>query len=189
MLPSLKTRKIEIVTACLLALSIGARSLRAQRPADRAHVTLKPAERFQFIQGFGVNYTGPYFRDDQKPMFDMLIKDLGATMFRVVPYLVYSNWEEVNDNDDPNVMNCEYYDNRYSSPIFEATWSALRFLNSRGIRPVIALMGPVPDWMTDDKAPPPQHRVCSKSAKANQQGHLNPAMYDEFAEEVVSMAV
>jgi hypothetical protein len=86
-------------------------------------------------------------------------------------------------------MNWEYYDNRYSSPIFEATWSALRFLNSRGIRPVIALMGPVPDWMTDDKAPPPQHRVCSKSAKMNQQGHPNPAMYDEFAEEVVSMAV
>jgi hypothetical protein len=27
-------------------------------------------------------------------MFDKLIDDLGVTMFRVVPYLVYSNWEE-----------------------------------------------------------------------------------------------
>jgi len=107
----------------------------------------------------------------------------------VVPYLVYSNWEETNDNDDPNVMNWEYYNDRYSTPIFEATWSALRYLNSRGIRPVIALMGPVPNWMTDDNAPPPQHAVCGKSVEAAQQGHLNPATYDEFAEEVVSMVV
>jgi O-glycosyl hydrolase len=122
-------------------------------------------------------------------MFDMLIHDLGASLFRVVPDLVYSNWEETNDNDDPNVMNWEYYNDRYSSPIFEATWSGLRYLNSQGIRPVIALMGPVPGWMTDNKVAAPGHSVCSKDTPVSQQGHLNPAMYDEFAEEVVSMAV
>jgi len=31
-----------------------------------------------------MNYTGPYFRNDQKAMFDTLIDDLGVTMFRVV---------------------------------------------------------------------------------------------------------
>lgn len=77
-------------------------------------------------------------------MFDQLIDDLGVSMFRVVPYLVYSNWEETNDNDDPNSMNWEYYNDRYSTPTFEATWNGLRYLNSRGVRPVIALMGPVP---------------------------------------------
>ena len=123
---------------------------------QHARITVNPAERFQIVQGFGVNFTGPYFRDDQKPMFDMLIKDLGVTMFRVVPYLVYSNWEETNDNDDPNVMNWEYYNDRYSSPVFEATWNGLRFLNSRGIRPVVALMGPVPGWMLDDAWAPPK---------------------------------
>src|SRR5438552_14445157 len=66
----------------------------AQSAGEHARITLKPAERFQFIEGFGVNFTSPYFRDDQKAMFDTLIKDLGATMFRVVSYLVYSNWEE-----------------------------------------------------------------------------------------------
>jgi O-glycosyl hydrolase len=157
----------------------------AQSPG-RARITIQPDQRHQFIQGFGVNYTGPYFRDDQKPMFDMLIKDLGATMFRVVPYLVYSNWEETNDNDDPNVMNWEYYNDRYSSPIFEATWNGLRFLNSRGIRPVIGLMGPVPDWMLDDQWSPPKHKVCQTDSK---QRALKPAMYDEFAEMVVSMAM
>ena len=168
---------------CLLAFLPAAP---AQPVPGRARITLQPSERFQFIQGFGVNYTGPYFRDDQKAMFDTLIKDLGAGMFRVVPYLVYSNWEETNDNDDPNVMNWEYYNDRYSSPIFEATWNGLRFLNSRGIRPVIGLMGPVPDWMLDDHWTPPKHKVCQTES---QQRPLKPAMYDEFAEMVVSMVM
>lgn len=174
--------------AVCLALSI-ASPLFAQGTGSISRITVDPRERFQTIDGFGVNFTGPYFRDSQKPMFDMLIEDLGATIFRVVPYLVYSNWEEVNDNDDPNVMNWEYYNDRYSTPIFEAAWAALRYLNSRRIRPVIALMGPAPDWMVDDKAPPPQHKVCKGGAEASKPSHLNPAMYDEFAEEVVSMVV
>jgi O-glycosyl hydrolase len=169
--------------SALLALALASGSACA---AEQARIVIRPAERFQVIQGFGVNYTGPYFRDDQKPMFDMLIKDLGATLFRVVPYLVYSNWEETNDNDDPNVMNWEYYNERYSSPVFEATWNGLRFLNSRGIRPVIALMGPVPDWMLDDQWSPPKHKVCQADSR---QRAIKPAMYDEFAEMVVSMVI
>jgi O-glycosyl hydrolase len=161
--------------------------LLAQGQQPAAHILVNPHKRFQRIEGFGVNYTGPYFRDDQKAMFDMLIDDLGAKFFRVVAYLVYSNWEVVNDNSDPNIMNWEYYNDRYSTPIFEATWNGLRYLNSKGIRPVIALMGPVPGWMTDDKAPPPRHMVCQENVPPSRQGHLSPAMYDEFAEEVVSM--
>ncbi len=172
-------------TCALIYFAAAAGSALAET-AEHSRIVLQPTEHHQFIQGFGVNYTGPYFRDDQKPMFDLLIKDLGATMFRVVPYLVDSNWEESNDNDDPNVMNWEYYNDRYSSPIFEATWNGLRFLNSRGIRPVLALMGPVPDWMLDDHWSPPKHKVCQTDSK---QRALKPAMYDEFAEMVVSMAM
>ena len=181
----MNSRRLKYVIACVALVS--GPLLFAQGKESVARVIVDPTERFQTIEGFGVNFTGPYFRDDQKAMFDMLIDDLGATIFRVVPYLVYSNWEEVNDNDDPNAMNWEYYNNRYSGPIFEPTWRALRYLNSRGIRPVIALMGPVPDWMADDKAPAPRHDVCSKSAKVGVLSHLSPAMYPEFAEEVVSM--
>jgi O-glycosyl hydrolase len=176
---------VTVPVSLLLFLSV-APNTRAQSPGDRSQITLNPDERHQFIQGFGVNFTSPYFRDDQKAMFDMLIKDLGATMFRVVPYLVYSNWEEVNDNNDANVMNWEYYNERYSTPVWEASWNALRFLNSRGIRPIIALMGPVPDWMVDDHWTPPKHKVCQTDSK---QFPLKPAMYDEFAEMVVSMVM
>jgi O-glycosyl hydrolase len=158
----------------------------AQEAQAPPAITIDPAKRFQVIQGFGLNFTGPYFRGDQKRMFDTFIDDLGVTMFRVVPYLVYSDWEVTNDNDDPNVMNWEYYNDRYSTPIFETTWNAIRYLNSRGIPPVIGLMGPVPAWMLADKSTPPTHKVCNSKSEIPP---LSPAMYGEFAEEVVSMVM
>lgn len=142
------------------------------------------AERRQTIDGFGLNFTGGYYFDDQKKMFDTFIDDLGVTKFRVVPYIVASDWETSNDNDDPEVMNWEYYNKIYSTPRFKASWDAIRYLNSRGIRPEIALMGPVPKWMLADKATPPRHEVCKK---LSQLPPLSPAMYGEFAEEVVSL--
>ncbi len=178
----LRLRSIGLCLSLLLTPGIF-----AQGNSPSGSIVVNPGQTYQVIDGFGVNFTGPYFRDDQKAMFDMLIDDLGVTQFRVVPYLVYSNWEETNDNADPNVMNWEYYNDRYSTPIFEATWKGLRYLNSRGIRPVVALMGPVPAWMTDSNPPPPRHKVCQENVPPSLQGHLNPAMYDEFAEEVVSM--
>src|SRR5438876_20504 len=112
----MNSRRLKYVIACVALVS--GPLLFAQGKESVARVIVDPTERFQTIEGFGVNFTGPYFRDDQKAMCDMLMDDLGATIFRVVPYLVYSNWEEVNDNDDPNAMNWEYYNNRYSGPIF-----------------------------------------------------------------------
>ena len=174
----------KIRTACFLLSAVFwiVSPSHAQDQNENARIEINPNQQYQEIQGFGMNYTGPYFRNDQKAMFDLLIDDLGVTMFRVVAYLVYSNWEETSDPKD-----WEYWNDRYSTPIFEASWNGMRYLNSRGIRPMVALMGPVPAWMTDDKAPPPQHRVCQENVPADKQGHLSPAMYPEFAEEVVTM--
>lgn len=158
----------------------------AQAPPKVSRIALDPAHRHQIIEGFGVNYTGPYFRDEQKKMFDLLIDDLGVSMFRVVAYFVGSDWEVVNDNADPKSANWAYYDERYSNPVFEASWKGLRDLNSRGIRPVLALMGPAPPWMVEESSPPPKHRVCVPNSRM---GRLRPDMYDEFAESVVTMAV
>jgi O-glycosyl hydrolase len=161
-------------------------AVRAQEPAPLRGVTVDLSKRYQTMDGFGVNFNGTYFRESQKPMIDMLIDDLGATIFRLDPYGI-TNWEAVNDNDDPKVMNWEYYNDRYSIPTFEASWAAARYLNSRGIKPFMALSGTAPEWMLDSKPltpePPDHKRDLSRPY------HLNPAMYDEFAEEVVSMAV
>jgi O-glycosyl hydrolase len=158
-------------------------ALLAQAPA---RITIDPAQRFQYIDGFGVNFNGTYFRDAQKPMIDMLIDDLGATIFRLDPYGL-TNWEAVNDNDDPNTMNWEYYNDRYSAPPFEASWAAARYLNARGIRPYLTLSGVPPEWMMDTKGPP-THKVC-REQPSGKPDHLKASMYDEFAETVVSLAV
>jgi O-glycosyl hydrolase len=186
-------QNVYVISAAVLIVGFTAAATFAQNAATTGKIAINPAQRFQTIDGFGVNFNGTYFRDGQKPMIDMLIDDLGATIFRLDPYGLL-NWEAVNDNDDSQVMNWEYYDDRYSIPTFEASWAAARYLNSRGIRPFLALSGIAPDWMLDSSAPPPQHKVCGSSSgmahagpmKAN---HLNPALYDEFAEEVVSLAV
>jgi O-glycosyl hydrolase len=47
-------------------------------------------------------------------------------------------------------------------------------------------MGPVPDWMLDDQWSPPKHKVCQTDSR---QHAIKPAMYDEFAEMVVSMVM
>ena len=139
------------------------------------------------MDGFGVNFNGTYFRDSQKPMIDMLIDDLGATIFRLDPYGL-TNWEAANDDADQKHMNWEYYNDRYSIPAFEASWAAGRYLNSRGLKPFMALSGTAPDWMLDTKPLTPEP-AKTRVKDLGKPYHLNPAMYEEFAEEVVSMAV
>ena len=179
-----------LTSAVLIAAAVPAL---AQQHGSVARINVDPRQRYQTIDGFGVNFNGTYFRDAQRSMIDMLIDDLGATIFRLDPYGL-SNWEVVNDNNDPGDMNWEYYNDRYSMPTFEASWAAGRYLNSRGIRPLLALSGIAPDWMLDSNAPPPRHKVCGSSsgmahAAQTKPDHLNPAMYEEFAEEVASLAV
>lgn len=179
----------------------------AQWSGPTVRIAVNPQERFQLIEGFGVNLIGGWFREDQKAMFDMLIDDLGATMFRVDPYHDVSDWEANNMYDNRNLptnwedgdyrtnpelarglpASWEYWENRYSSPTFERSAALMRYLNFRGIRPLIALFGPVPEWMTDDQVGPLDKAVSLDELYKKRQNHLSPKMYDAFAEEVVSM--
>jgi O-glycosyl hydrolase len=161
--------------------------------AQVARVDVDPARTFQTIDGFGVNFNGTYFREAQKPAIDLLVDDLGATLFRLDPYGL-ANWEAKNDDDDPQHMNVAYYDDRYSSAPFEASWAAGRYLNAKGIRPFLTVSGLTPSWMNDDLARAPLHDVCTAYERASDlrfpaPHHLSPSMYEEFAETVVSMAL
>ena len=184
-----------LAVPALLAIVVGVASAPpafAQMTEPRGKIAVHSDQRFQFIDGFGVNFNGTYFREAQKPLVDMLIDDLGATIFRLDPY-GQTDWEVTNDNDDPRIMSWEYFNDRYSIPAFEASWAAARYLNARGIRPFLTLSGTVPGWMLDDKAPPPKHGVCSDNPhplhpRTGHPAHLNSSMYEEFAETAVSMA-
>lgn len=168
------------MSCALLAMSIA-----GQEPAP-LRVTVDLSKRYQTIDGFGVNFNATYFRHSQKAMIDMLLDDLGATIFRLDPYGL-TNWEAKNDDNDPKHMNWEYYNDRYSIPTFEASWRAARYLNSRGIQPFLALSGIAPEWMLDSK--PLTAEPQGRKRDLSRPYHLKPAMYDEFAEEVVSLAM
>ena len=180
-------------TKCVEGMALMAVICAAQTSQRTTRITIDPAQRFQVIDGFGVNFNATYFRESQKPMIEMLVKDLGATIFRLDPY-GQSDWEAKNDDELPGHMNPEYYNDRYSTGYFETSWKAARFLNELGIRPFLTLSGITPDWMNDHTGRPASHKVCQTPERVAQSGytrpyHLNPAMYDEFAEMVVSMLV
>lgn len=190
-----KLRVIFQSTLFVLAICLSPILVIARQNVQPNRLSIDFTHRFQTIDGFGVNFNGTYFRDAQKPMIDLLIDDLGATIFRLDPYGLL-NWEAANDNDDPKAMNWVYYNDRYSIPNFEASWAAARYLNSKGIKPYLALSGIPPIWMLDEKPAPPTHKVCNnpellghRTHGETKRIHLNPAMYDEFAEEVVSLAM
>ncbi len=52
-----------VFTAALCALGMVAAVLYSQSQSGAAHVTVDASQRFQSMDGFGVNFNGTYFRD------------------------------------------------------------------------------------------------------------------------------
>jgi O-glycosyl hydrolase len=112
-----------------------------------ATITVDGSQTNQVIEGFGVNinYWG-WTNQDLKPVIDGLIDGAGVTLFRVIKN---NGWEATNDNDDPHLMNWDYYNALYGSPDFEKLWGIIGYLNQKGVTNGIVLnfQGPGPDWM------------------------------------------
>src|SRR5262249_1542282 len=103
----------------------------------------------------------------------------GVKTFRVAMDMI--DWESSNDNSDPNVFNWNYYDpiysgatsfdTKYAGSNFGNTWNVIDYLHQKGIPDSaieLSFMGPGPAWMGGKT--------------------LNPAMEDEYVEEVLSAA-
>ena len=129
---------------CWILTLIGITAICSARAAT---ITIDGSVTNQTIEGFGVNinYWG-WTNQELKPVIDGLIDGAGMTLFRIV---VNNGWEATNDNDDPNVMNWDYYNALYGSPDFEKVWGLISYLNQKGITNGIMLnfQGPGPDWM------------------------------------------
>ncbi|MDZ4696671.1 MAG: hypothetical protein SGI86_16125, partial [Deltaproteobacteria bacterium] len=108
-----------ILAALAVALAMGdSRTARpAEVPTETATVTVDPAKRAQTIEGFGVNFNGVYYRDAQKTLLELLVKNLGISIVRFDPY-DQTDWEMENDNADPHLINWKVFDDRFSSPAF-----------------------------------------------------------------------
>ncbi len=133
------------------------------------NATVNMAVKHQTIHGLGVNINPQSWNvnpEAVKKVIDSLVDGLGCTSFR----LMYDDcdWETVNDNDDPNVYNWNYYDSIYRAPRFTCVWNTIEYLNSKGISDItLSPDGATTAWMGGTK--------------------LKPGMEAEYAETMASM--
>jgi O-glycosyl hydrolase len=152
------------------------------------HLRIDGSKKFQQIDGFGVNVNTAWWYDGKygdatvvQPAIDRLIDSLGATIFRAV--IEEIDWEEVNDNEDPNNFNWNYYNSVFSNKRFQGVWNTLRYLNKRGITNglIISFMG----------APPASKPLAAKDKQKSWMGDtdytISPAMEDEFVESIAAL--
>jgi O-glycosyl hydrolase len=109
-------------------------------------VIVDGTQRFQRIDGFGVNANPASWNDGQlKPALDLLVDDFAMTIWRVI--VEKADWEKINDNNDPQVFNWNYYHTLYKTPRFRDLWSTVEYLNRKRVEVLLNVMGIVPQWM------------------------------------------
>ena len=105
----------------------------------------------QEIDGFGVNINPvAHWRDGElRSVLDLLIDDYGARLFRLDPYGSMM-WPDPDNAGDSGLLSSENLAHAYRSEPFRDAWETARYLNSRGIQPVLNVSGTVPNWMCAD---------------------------------------
>lgn len=102
---------------------------------------------YQTIDGFGVNINARYWIGDKlKPAVDLLIHDLGATLFRVDIW-GKSDWIDPEGSLGLQALDPGRLAEIYQGEIFQRGWAMLRYLNQLGIDPYLTTSGDVPRWM------------------------------------------
>jgi hypothetical protein len=105
------------------------------------------SQRYQEIDGFGVNINSRYWKNDALlPVMELLLDDLGATLFRVDIW-GKSNWVDPHSQMDHSALNPQTLAAIYQGEIFQRGWGLMRYLNARVIHPYLAASGDVPRWM------------------------------------------
>ncbi len=176
-----KVKNISIIFICFISLAANAQYRGVSLEVDGAN-------KFRKIDGFGVNintawwYNGN-FRDAHvvRPAIDMLIDSLGATIFRAV--IEDMDWEAVNDDNDPDHFNWNYYNKVFSNARFQGVWNTLLYLNQKGITDglIISFMGCPP------AADPLAEKDRQKSWMGDTDYTISPAMEDEFVESIAAL--
>ncbi len=174
------------VTAALW-MSVSSNGQSALLP-EQLSVVIDGSRQFQKMDGFGVNLNTSWWLDGEyrnsdavKPAIDLLADELGATLFRAV--IEEMDWEAMNDNEDPDSFNWDYYDAVFTSDRFQGVWNTLRYLNQKGITDglIISFMG----------APPASHPMAKAEARDSWMGDtghgVHPRMEDEFVESIAAL--
>ncbi len=119
-----------------------------------AKIKVDRAAKHQKIDGFGVNINSKYWDGGLlAPVVDLLIDDLGATLFRLDGY-GRADWvDPTGELGREAALNQRNYDRIYRTADFQNALGMALYMNRRGIEPYITISGIVPPWMRgkDDK--------------------------------------
>ena len=108
------------------------------------NVILNADIRLQKMDGFGVNITPAQWRDGNlKPTLDLLVDDLGCTLFRFDCYGT-ADWLDPNKRDADGKYPDAYLEEVYTGKVFKDAWATFRYLNSKGIEPYFNVSGKIP---------------------------------------------
>ncbi len=116
-------------------------------PGKMAMAHVDASRTFQTIDGFGVNINSRYWDKWLLPAMDLLVNDLGATLYRVDIW-GKSNWLD----PDGSIGRAAALDPTHQAEIldgdiFRRGWGMMRWLNEHGIQPYLTASGIVPSWM------------------------------------------
>lgn len=114
--------------------------------AKMVQVQVNANHAFQTLDGFGVNINSKAWQPCLMPAMELLLDDLGATLFRVDVF-GKSNWPDPAGTIGPASLDPARLGEIYLSEIAGRGWEMIRYLNNRGIEPYLTASGDVPVWM------------------------------------------
>jgi hypothetical protein len=131
-------------TWTLLTLAaIGLSLVCSQAQTPRLSIMLDATKTFQTVDGFGANINPAQWRDGNlKPALDLLVDDLGGTLFRLDPTGL-AKWLDPARRLPDGHYPPEYLEQIYTSKVFRDAWATFRALNAKGAKPFLNASGHV----------------------------------------------
>ena len=115
-------------------------------PSKITQVTVNAGQTYQTIDGFGVNINAKQWQPQLIPALELLLNDLGATLYRV-DIFGKSNWIDPEGDLGLNALDPAWLETIYRGEIARRGWAMIRWLNKHGIEPYLTASGIVPSWM------------------------------------------
>ena len=161
---------LKIETPGSSAREISFRIVVLKANAAKSTITYFIDENKQSIRGFGTFQTDARFAD-------LYTNDLGASVVRIG--IIGNQWEPVNDNNNPDVMNM----NGFNYQAFD--WAYFRKLKKQGVKTFLLTSWSPPAWMKRNLSLDHREQAIEWERTDN---ILEPYYYEEFAESMAALA-
>lgn len=126
---------------CHAQLPVNKMNLQKVKPKQ---IIINAANGRQTMDGFGVNFTPAQWNNGKfKPVIDLLVKDLGATLIRF-DCTGLADWLDPAKRNASGKYPEAYLQQIYSNTIFKNAWASFRYFNEKGITPSICISGRIP---------------------------------------------